>query len=66
MPTYSKTELSERLNCNRSSIQNMIKRYKDKGGIPGAKRIGHFWTFNEESEEFIKNLLKKANRNRRR
>lgn len=65
MKIYSKTELAKKIGCHRSSIHNMIKRYEKEGGLPGAKRVGHFWTLNEESEEFIKGLLNKANRNKR-
>lgn len=65
MKIYSKTEMAERLGCDRSSIHNMIKRYEKQGGLPGAKRVGHFWILNEESEVFIKGLLEKANRKKR-
>lgn len=62
MTQYSNTQLAKKLNCDRSTIHNIAKRYSTKGGIPGAKRVGHFWTFNEESEAFVKGLLEKANR----
>lgn len=56
MKQYTTTQLAEKLKCHPGSIRKITERYKDKGGIPGAKRIGHMWTFTDESAEFIKGL----------
>ena len=52
MTQYSATQLAEKLGYSRASIANLRGRYN----IPGAKRIGHLWTYTDESVMFIKSL----------
>lgn len=56
MTQYSATQLAEKLGCHRASIAKIRERYKVKGGIPGEVRLGHIWTYTDESAKFIKGL----------
>ena len=49
MTQYSATQLAEKLGYHRASIAKLRERHD----IPGAKRLGHIWTYTDESAKFM-------------
>jgi len=53
---YTASQLADELGYHRSSISKVRANYKDKGGIPGARKIGSVWLYTKESLDFIRGL----------
>ena len=51
---YNQLNISEQVNCSRSSVQKIVKKYIETGDVVYKKKFGHPKKLNPCDEQFLK------------